>query len=78
MVADRHQVVSTYTGDGPTDWLSSISEREERRVMRRSRDTRPGSILAGSAELAASWLQARAQGEAWKERAGPAPAPSRH
>lgn len=41
MVADRHQVVSTYTGDGPTDWLSSISEREERRVMRGSRDTRP-------------------------------------
>lgn len=59
----------------PQGWLSSIRAREDRRVMWGSRDTRPGSILAVSAELTASWLQGEA-GEAWKERAGPAPATS--
>lgn len=63
MVADSYRLLARALGMGPQGWLSSIREREERRVMRGNRDTRPGSILAGSAEPTASWLQAGAGGQ---------------
>ena len=77
MVGDSYRLLARALGMGPQGWLSSIREREERRVMQGSRDTRPGSILAESTEPTASWLQA-GRDEGWKERAGPVSSPPRH
>lgn len=60
---------------GPQVRVSSLREREEKRVVRGTADTPPGFTLAGSAELAASRLQAGGD-EGHEERAGPAPSPS--
>ena len=63
MVGDSYRLLARALGMGPQGWLSSIREREERRVMQGSRDTRPSSILAESTEPTASWLQAGAGGQ---------------
>ena len=53
----------------PQAWPSSLREREKGRVIRGSKDTRPGFSVAGSAELTPSWRHVEGsrgvKGESW-------------